>query len=183
MHQFTFERTPKNSFISLKENSLQFLYNLFQTCLCVLTDTDSSLSSENNPECMGAVWGLVGKLKVHPSLEDYLVLIRECERIGELPDPRGSRYPVYRIKSVALIPISPSPPVLDPPLKSCPKHHVGNVDAHSFEGAEGGQSSRFPFKALGGKISQVRDSLKNTAGSAATGIAAQVVVYHGTSKQ
>ena len=136
---------------------------------------NSTLSSENNPECMGAVWGLVGKLKVHPSLEDYLVLIRECERIGELPDPRGSRYPVYRIKSVALIPISPSPPVLDPPLKSCPKHHVGNVDAHSFEGAEGGQSSRFPFKALGGKISQVRDSLKNTAGSAATGIAAQVL--------
>ena len=142
---------------------------------------NSTLSSENNPECMGAVWGLVGKLKVHPSLEDYLVLIRECERIGELPDPRGSRYPVYRIKSVALIPISPSPPVLDPPLKSCPKHHVGNVDAHSFEGAEGGQSSRFPFKALGGKISQVRDSLKNTAGSAATGIAAQVL-SHETSK-
>ena len=145
--------------------------------------TDSTLSSENNPECMGAVWGLVGKLKIHPSLEDYLVLIRECERIGELPDGKGSRYPVYRIKSVALIPISPSPPVLDPPLKSCPKHHVGNVDAHSFgEGADaGGQSSRFPFKGLGGKISQVRDSLKNTAGSAATGIAAQVM-FHQTSR-
>ena len=135
---------------------------------------EKKLSSETNPECMGAVWGLVGKLKVHPSLEDHLVIIRECERIGELPDPRGSRYPVYKIKSVALIPISPSPPVLDPPLKSCPKHHVGNIDAHTFEGGEGGQSSRFPFKALGGKISQVRDSLKNTAGSAATGIAAQV---------
>ena len=125
---------------------------------------------------MGAVWGLVGKLKVHPSLEDHLVLIRECERVGELPDPNGGRYPVYKIKSVALIPISPSPPVLDQPLKSCPKHHVGNVDA-SFDGHGGGrEASRFPFKALGGKFSQVKDSLKNTAG-AATGIAAQVLLF------
>ena len=125
---------------------------------------------------MGAVWGLVGKLKVHPSLEDHLVLIKECERVGELPDPNGGRYPVYKIKSVALIPISPSPPVLDQPLKSCPKHHVGNVDA-SFDGHGGGrEASRFPFKALGGKFSQVKDSLKNTAG-AATGIAAQVFLF------
>ena len=134
------------------------------------------LCSENNPECMGAVWGLVGKLKVHPSLEDHLVLIRECERVGELPDPNGGRHPVYKIKSVALIPISPSPPVLDQPLKSCPKHHVGNVDT-SFDGHGGGrEASRFPFKALGGKFSQVKDSLKNTAG-AATGIAAQVFLF------
>ena len=113
----------------------------------------------------------MGKLKIHPSLEEQLVVIRECEKIAELPDPTlpGTQHPVYRVKSVALLPISPSPPCLEPPLRSCPKHHVGVVDPGG-----GGDNSRFPFKGLGGKFSQVKDSLKNTAGSAATGIAAQV---------
>jgi hypothetical protein len=123
----------------------------------------------------------VGKLRIHPSLDDYLVVIRESERIAELPDATaapGSTFPVYRVKSVALLPLSPSPPAIDPPLKSCPKHHVGVLEPGGFDGAEGGGggSTRFPFKALGGKFSQVKDSLKSTAGSAATGIAAQVKV-------
>ena len=34
------------------------------------------LAQESNPECLGAVWGLVGKLKVHPNLEDQLVRVK-----------------------------------------------------------------------------------------------------------
>jgi len=123
------------------------------------------------------VWGLVGKLAIHPSLEEQLVLVRECERVGELPEPSApsTTYPIYRVKSVALLPISPSPPLLETPLKSCPKHHVGVVDPGGGFGPAGeGGASRFPFKGLGGKIGQVKASLRSTAGSAATGIAAQV---------
>jgi len=167
-----------------------FIFHKIQQCehalwICRLTGTFSiraswDLASESNPECLGAVWGLVGKLKIHPNLDDQLVVIRECEKIADLPDPShpGLNYPVYRVKSVALLPISPSPPVIEPPLKSCPKHHVGVIDPGGgfYVGGEGGHHSRFPFKVLGGKFTQVKDSLKSTAGSAATGIAAQVKV-------
>ena len=123
------------------------------------------------------MWGLVGKLAIHPSLEEHLVVVRECERVGELPEPSApsTTYPIYRVKSVALLPISPSPPLLETPLKSCPKHHVGVVDpGGGFEAGGEGGAGRFPFKGLGGRIGQVKASLKSTAGSAATGLAAQV---------
>ena len=136
------------------------------------------MCSEGNPECLGSVWGLVGKLRVHPSLEEQLVVVRECERVAELPDPAhpGTSYPAYRVRSVALLPISPSPPLLEPPLKGCPKHHVGVVDPGGGDEGGGEGGSRFPFKGLGGRFSQVKDTLKSTAGSAATGIVAQVKV-------
>ena len=87
------------------------------------------LATEANPECLGAVWGLVGKLRLHLDLEEQLVVVRECERILELPDPGlKTTCPVYKVKSVSLVPISAAPPTFDPPLKSCPKHHIGVVD-------------------------------------------------------
>ena len=33
------------------------------------------LASEANPECLGAVWGLVGKLRLHPGLGEHLVSV------------------------------------------------------------------------------------------------------------
>ena len=138
------------------------------------------LAQESNPECLGAVWGLVGKLKVHPNLEDQLVVIRECEKIMELPTgDLKSTFPVYKVKSVALLPISPSPPNLESPLKSCPKHHVGVVDpVTGLEVQQGSQEpdSRFPFRSLGGKFLKAGETLKSTAGTVAGGISNQVKV-------
>ena len=72
------------------------------------------LATEANPECLGAVWGLVGKLRLHPGLEEQLVVVRECERILELPDPGlKTTFPVYRVKSVSLVPISAASPAFD----------------------------------------------------------------------
>ena len=66
------------------------------------------LATEANPECLGAVWGLVGKLRLHPDLEEQLVVVRECERILELPDPSLKLSSWYRsgcslIESINLI--------------------------------------------------------------------------------
>ena len=135
------------------------------------------LAQESNPECLGAVWGLVGKLRLHKDLDEQLVVIRECERILELPEPSlQSSFPVYRVKSVALLPVSPAPP--DPGLKSCPKHHVGVIDP--VTGQEINQQetdgSKFPFKNLGGKFKLAGETFKNTAGTVAGGITNQVKV-------
>jgi len=135
------------------------------------------LAQESNPECLGATWGLVGKLKIHPQIEDQLVVIRECERILDLPDASlDTSYPVYRVKSVALLPISPNPPILDPPLKSCPKHHIGIVDPTTGLAQAPDTQSKFPFKSLGGKFKLAGETLKSTAGSVAGGLTNQVKV-------
>ena len=135
------------------------------------------LAQEANPECLGAVWGLVGKLRLHPSLEEQLVVVRECERIVELPQPSlRATFPVYRVKSVAVFPVSAAPPTFDPPLKSCPKHHIGVVDPMTGQSVTEADSGKFPFKSLGGKFKQAGDTLKFTAGSVAGGITNQVKV-------
>ena len=119
---------------------------------------------------------MVGKLKIHPQMEEQLVLIRECERILDLPDASlNTSYPVYRVKNVALLPISPNPTMLDPPLKSCPKHHIGIVDPTTGLATQAADTqSKFPFKSLGGKFKLAGETLKSTAGSVAGGITNQV---------
>ena len=137
------------------------------------------LATEANPECLGAVWGLVGKLRLAPGLEEQLVVIRECERILELPDPGlKTTFPVYKVKSVSLVPISVAAPALDSSLKSCPKHHIGVVDPLTGQTVheEADSVGKFPFKSLGGKFRQAGDTLKFTAGSVAGGITNQVKV-------
>ena len=84
------------------------------------------LASETNPECLGAVWGLVGKLRIHPGVDDRLAFIRDCERVGEMYDTlRRTTHPVYRVRTVSLVAITSQQNRVQPPLKPCPKHHVG----------------------------------------------------------
>jgi hypothetical protein len=90
------------------------------------------LSEQENPECLGLVWGLYGKLDIHPDVCQRLVLVRRCDRVGEIPGPRLRRHAVYRVGDVVLVPLVP--PNLVPGdvplsqqlgLKPCPKHHGG----------------------------------------------------------
>ena len=138
------------------------------------------LAQESNPECLGAIYGLVGKLKAHPNMEDQLVVIKECEKILDLPaDDILTTFPVYKVKSVALLPISPAPPSQESPLKSCPKHHIGIVDPATGTELHPGQQetdSKFPFRNLGGKFMKAGETLKSTAGTVAGGISSQVKV-------
>ena len=90
------------------------------------------LAEQENPECLGLVWGLYGKLDIHPDVCQRLVLVRRCDRVGEIPGPRLRRHAIYRVGDVVLLPLVP--PHLVPGdvplsqqlgLKACPKHHGG----------------------------------------------------------
>ena len=90
------------------------------------------LAEQENPECLGLVWGLYGKLDIHPDVCQRLVLVRRCDRVGEIPGPRLRRHAIYRVGDVVLLPLVP--PNLVPGdvplsqqlgLKACPKHHGG----------------------------------------------------------
>ena len=67
------------------------------------------LAGQENPECLGIVWGLYGKLTIHPDLPDRLVVVRHCERVGDLPGRGGllSKHSVYKVTNVVAIPILP----------------------------------------------------------------------------
>jgi hypothetical protein len=47
------------------------------------------LASEANPECLGSIMGLVGKVNLHASMDQQLIVIREADRLvkGSVVDP------------------------------------------------------------------------------------------------
>ena len=120
------------------------------------------LTGQENPECLGIVWGLYGKLAIHPDLPERLVVVRHCERVGDLPGRGGllSKHSVYKVTNVVAIPILP-PALLNGSsslstgigsinagqaqssndttlgaqlrLKPCPKHHGGVIEHPDFE--------------------------------------------------
>ena len=68
------------------------------------------LVSQDNPERLGMVMGLVGKLKLHRDLAERLLLVRHCQRLGALPG-KGfeEEHGVYKVLNVVTVPISTDP--------------------------------------------------------------------------
>ena len=83
------------------------------------------LASQDNPECLGLVMGLVGKLRLHRDLAKRLLLVRQCQRLGDLPG-KGfeEEHGVYKVQNIVTVPISTDPMAVQQlALKPCPKHH------------------------------------------------------------
>ncbi|KAK3095790.1 hypothetical protein FSP39_019195 [Pinctada imbricata] len=73
-----------------------------------------------NPVCIGLVYGLIGKIKIHPDEEWRLLLIKERSLVGRIAE----KHEVYRINKIVIIPLSSAEPQeLD--LDRCQVHHFG----------------------------------------------------------
>ena len=112
------------------------------------------LADQENPECLGLVWGIYGKLEIHPEVPARLVLVRKCDRVGETPGPKLKRNAVYRVGDVVLLPLVPPSQIpADAPLshqlglKPCPKHQGGVVEHPDFRSEMDSKLS-----GLGGRI-------------------------------
>ena len=82
------------------------------------------LASQDNPECHGVIWALLGILRPHPELPPRLVVVRSCDRLCDLPGRGFAQHGVYRVGQVACLPISRDPAAVQNwCLKPCPKHH------------------------------------------------------------
>lgn len=137
------------------------------------------LAAQENPECLGLVWGLYGKLDIHPDVCERLVLVKKCDRVGEVPGPRLKKHAVYRVSEIVLVPLAPPaaavagemPLAQQLGLKPCPKHHGGIIEYPDF--TDGGNananqsSSKIRMAKLGGSFKLATDTFKNTAGNAA----------------
>ena len=123
---------PQNfQFVLLGKSKALISIEIFHKFLLEF-DHYRDLAEQENPECLGLVWGLYGKLDIHPDVCQRLVLVRRCDRVGEVPGPRLRRHAIYRVGDVVLLPLVP--PNLVPGdvplsqqlgLKACPKHHGG----------------------------------------------------------
>uniref|UniRef100_T1JHY8 SAC domain-containing protein n=1 Tax=Strigamia maritima TaxID=126957 RepID=T1JHY8_STRMM len=81
-------------------------------------------SSLKNPTCLGYVYGIVGKVKIHPELDKKLILIRQQCQVGTLT----GCHRVYNINKIVVLPLTcfVNADALDLGLDPCKKHHNAN---------------------------------------------------------
>lgn len=70
-----------------------------------------------NAECIGIVYGLVGKVKIHTDSEWKLILVKSQVNVGQIAEVHD----IYQISKVAILSLSAQEPV-DLGLEQCPKH-------------------------------------------------------------
>ena len=73
-----------------------------------------------NPICLGRVFGVIGKMKIHPESEWKLLLVKQQELVGQLPGGAD----VYKINKIVILPLCLDEPK-DLEIDLCSKHHFG----------------------------------------------------------
>nr|CAD7394690.1 unnamed protein product [Timema cristinae] len=134
------------------------------------------LASANDPDCLGLFYGIIGKIELQSIMESRLMLIKECETVGDLPGGKT----VYKIKSVAFLQLGLSGDSLDLGLQPCKKHqdNTGTKKSSSLSGGVSGGIFDIPQKAAfaktWGTIKSATNSIKNTTQQAAAMATSQV---------
>ncbi|CAH1404834.1 unnamed protein product [Nezara viridula] len=115
------------------------------------------LANSGDVECLGVFFGLVGKISFQAESETRLLLIKETEVVGDLPDGRT----VIKIRSIAfLYPCGPDVSAAEIGLKSCKKHRAGGCNMFEL-------SQKAPFAKTWGTMKSAANSLKSTTQQAA----------------
>uniref|UniRef100_A0A8W8IR31 SAC domain-containing protein n=1 Tax=Magallana gigas TaxID=29159 RepID=A0A8W8IR31_MAGGI len=73
-----------------------------------------------NPVCIGLVYGLIGKIKVHPDDDWRLILIKQKSVVGSVLDD----HQIYKVNKVIILPLSDADPQ-EFDLDLCNVHHFG----------------------------------------------------------
>lgn len=115
------------------------------------------LANSGDVECLGVFYGLVGKISFQAESEARLLLIKETEVVGDLPDGRT----VIKIRSIAfLYPCGPDVSAAEIGLKTCKKHRGGGYNMFEV-------SQKAPFAKTWGTMKSAANSLKSTTQQAA----------------
>lgn len=118
------------------------------------------LANSGDVECLGIFYGLIGKIDFQVDGEGRLLLIKETDVVGELPDGRT----VMKIRSIVFLhPSGSDVTATELGLKSCKKHKGGTYNSNNmFE---------LPQKAAlaktWGTIKSATNSIKSTTQQAA----------------
>ncbi|KAK2163401.1 hypothetical protein LSH36_80g06058 [Paralvinella palmiformis] len=87
-----------------------------------------------NPVCLGNIYGVIGKMKVHPESEWKLLLIRKQSQVGSLP----GGLPIFRIDKIAILPLNIDA-TKDLDIDRCSKCHFGMSKTKSIAKPSEGQ--------------------------------------------
>lgn len=109
------------------------------------------LPSSWNGECLGIVYGLVGKVKVHADSEWKLILIKNQTNVGQIAEVHD----IYQINKVVILSLSAQEPV-DLALELCPKHSF--VDKQGMPSSTG-QSSK-PLQKTWNSVKSAVENVK-----------------------
>ena len=125
------------------------------------------MANSGDVECLGVFYGLIGKISFQVESEARLLLIKETDVVGELPDGRT----VIKIRSIAfLYPCGPDVSASEIGLKSCKKHRAGGYNMFEV-------SQKAPFAKTWGTMKSAANSLKSTTQQAAALASYQVNMF------
>lgn len=116
------------------------------------------LANSGDVECLGIFYGLIGKIDFQGEGEARLLLIKDTDVVGDLPDGRT----VVKIRSIVFLhPCGPDVTASELGLKSCKKHKGGGF-SNTFE-----LPQKAAFAKTWGTIKSATNSIKSTTQQAA----------------
>ncbi|XP_069695260.1 phosphatidylinositide phosphatase SAC2 isoform X2 [Periplaneta americana] len=127
------------------------------------------LASADDPECLGVLYGIVGKIELQSVLDSRLMLIKESASVGDLPGGKT----VYKIKSIVFLQLGPAGDSVDLGLKPCRKHQNNKRTGSSGSGIFD-IHQKASFAKTWGTIKSATNTIKNTTQQAAALATSQV---------
>lgn len=127
------------------------------------------MASADDPECLGVLYGIVGKIELQSVVDCRLMLIKESASVGDLPGGKT----VYKIKSVTFLQLGPAGDSADLGLKPCRKHQ-NNKKTGSSGGGIFDIHQKAAFAKTWGTIKSATNTIKNTTQQAAALATSQV---------
>ncbi|KAK3589432.1 hypothetical protein CHS0354_020761 [Potamilus streckersoni] len=112
------------------------------------------LASAWNPVCIGQVYGVIGKLKLHPDSEWKLLLIRQRSCIGKI----AGGHNIYKINKIAVLSLSEAEPDLE--LELCRKHHFGLKKVDKIAVHQDESQNKLPFQKMVSNIKSAAENVK-----------------------
>jgi hypothetical protein len=131
------------------------------------------LASAHDPECLGVLHGIVGKIELQSVVDSRLMLIKESASVGDLPGGKT----VYKIKSVTFLQLGPAGDSTDLGLKPCRKHQ-SNKRASPSGGGIFDIHQKTAFSKTWGTIKSATNTIKNTTQQAAALATSQVNILN-----
>lgn len=131
------------------------------------------MASADNPECLGVLYGIVGKIELQAVVDSRLMLIKECAPVGDLSGGKT----VYKIKSVAFLQLGLAGDSADLGLQPCKKHQ-NNKNAGPSGGGIFDIHQKSAFVKTWGTIKSATNTIKNTTQQAAALATSQVNILN-----
>ncbi|CAG5125736.1 unnamed protein product, partial [Candidula unifasciata] len=114
----------------------------------------NDLANAWNPVCVGQVYGVIGKVKLHPDSEWRLLLIKQRSLACKLAGQH-----IYKISKIAVLPLNSTDVASDLDLELCKKHHFGMRKSEKTN--QSNDNSQMSLRGTWNSIKSVAENVKS----------------------